>query len=59
MEPFYAGPTRDLALTVDLLRDVGWPLAVASQNVPALPAGPRVLLVLGLAGAGLIRKRRR
>ena len=59
MEPFYAGPTRDLTLTVDLLRDVGWPLALASKNVPALPAGPRALLVLALAaGAALIRKRR-
>ena len=61
MEPFYAGPTRDLTLTVDLLRDVGWPLAVGSKNVPALPAGPRVLLIVGLAlaaGAGLIRTRR-
>ena len=58
MEPFYAGPTRDLTLTADLLRDAGWSLAVAPKNVPALPAGPRLLLVLALAaGAGLIRSR--
>jgi hypothetical protein len=58
MEPFYSGPTRDLTLTVDLLRDIGWPLAVAPKNVPALPAGPRILLVLALAaGALLIRTR--
>ena len=59
MEPFYAGPTRDLTLTADLLRDAGWSLAAAPKNVPALPAGPRALLVLALAAGGaLIRKRR-
>jgi hypothetical protein len=60
MEPFYTGPTRDLTLTVDLLRDLGWSLVVAPKNnVPALPAGPRALLVLALAaGASLIRTRR-
>ena len=60
MEPFYSGPTRDLTLTADLLRDLGWSLAAAPKNVPALPAGPRVLLVLALAaGAALVRPRRR
>ncbi len=58
MEPFYAGPTRDLTLTADLLHDLGWSLA-AAPKVPALPAGPRVLLVLALAAAAaLIRPRR-
>jgi hypothetical protein len=58
MEPFYAGPTRDLTLTADLLHDLGWSFA-AAPKVPALPAGPRVLLVFALAaGAALIRPRR-
>jgi hypothetical protein len=59
MEPFYTGPTRDLTLTLDLLRDAGWSRAAAPRNVPALPSGPRVLLVFALvAGAALIRPRR-
>lgn len=59
MEPFYTGPIRDLTLTADLLRDVGWALAAAPKSVPALPAGMRLVLVLALAaGGGLIRTRR-
>jgi hypothetical protein len=58
MEPFYAGPTRDLTLTADLLHDLGWSLT-AAPKVPALPTGPRLLLVVALcAGAALIRPRR-
>jgi hypothetical protein len=57
MEPFYTGPNRNLALTADLLRDIGWPLA-ATPAVPALPAGARWLLAPALAAAALWRVRR-
>jgi hypothetical protein len=58
MEPIYTGPNRNLALTQDLLRDLGWPIPVATANVPALPVGVRALLVLVLAGA-IVRRARR
>jgi hypothetical protein len=48
MEPIYTGPTRDLALTRDLLLDVGWSAAVGPTTVPALPAGWLALLALAL-----------
>lgn len=54
MEPVYTGPTRDLTLTLDLLRDVGWSRVQAPPAVvPALPAGARALLLLALAAVGL------
>jgi hypothetical protein len=59
MEPFYTGPTRDLALTEDLLRDVGWSLAAPPPNVPALPPLGPALLALALGSLGLLRARRR
>jgi hypothetical protein len=63
MEPFYTGPTRDLALTEDLLRDTGWSSVPAPPpSVPALPAGARALLALALGAAGALaawRARRR
>jgi hypothetical protein len=59
MEPYYTGPNRNLALTVDLLGDIGWSLAAAPPSVPALPAGARVLLVLGLAAASVRRLHKR
>jgi hypothetical protein len=59
MEPFYTGPNRNLTLTVDLLRDLGWPLAPAPPSVPALPSGGRVLLGLALAAASVWRLKRR
>jgi hypothetical protein len=48
MEPFYTGPTRDLTLTADLLRDVGWSLAAAPVSVPVASFGGSALLALGL-----------
>jgi len=63
MEPFYTGPIRDLTLTQDLLRDIGWPTSVAvATSVPTSPPGWRILLVIGLAAAAaqaLRRTRRR
>jgi len=59
MEPFYTGPNRNLALTVDLLLDIGWSSVATPANVPALPAGARVLLALGLAGASVRRMNKR
>jgi hypothetical protein len=51
MEPFYTTPIRNLTLTRDLLHDLGWPLPVVTANVPGLPVGARVLLVLVLGAA--------
>jgi hypothetical protein len=61
MEPIYTGPTRDLALTRDLLLDEGWSLAAPPATVPALPAGALALLALalGAVGAGLAWRARR
>jgi hypothetical protein len=59
MEPFYTGPTRNLALTVDLLRDIGWSAVYTPPAVPALPAGARVLLALGLVVASVRRVSKR
>jgi hypothetical protein len=47
MEPIYTGPTRDLALTADLLHDIGWSLA-APVSVPVASLGGSALLALGL-----------
>jgi hypothetical protein len=58
MEPIYTGPTRDLALTEDLLRDAGWGLVGQAPSVPALPGGARLLLALALGVAGARRWRR-
>jgi hypothetical protein len=56
MEPFYTGPNRNLALTADLLRDIGWSLAAPPRPiVPALPAGARVLLALALTAVAAWR----
>ncbi|MES1164160.1 MAG: hypothetical protein ABUR63_00265 [Verrucomicrobiota bacterium] len=54
MEPFYTGPTRDLALTQALLRDVGWALVAQPVGVPGMPPAGRALLALALLGAGLV-----
>jgi hypothetical protein len=52
MEPFYTGPTRDLTLTTDLLRDVGWSrVSTPATTVPALGTAGRALLALALAAA--------
>jgi hypothetical protein len=61
MEPNYTGPNHDLTLTVDLLRDLGWPAPSASSAaVPALPAAARGLLALALlALAGPLVRRPR
>jgi hypothetical protein len=48
MEPFYTGPTRDLSLAVDLLRDIGWSRVSAAATVPAVTAGQSALLALAL-----------
>jgi hypothetical protein len=48
MEPIYTGPNRNLTLTRDLLRDLGWPIPSATQSVPGLPVGGRALLLLAL-----------
>jgi len=56
LEPFYTGPNRNLTLTLDLLHDIGWPsttITAPPPSVPALPAGARVLLVLGLTVASV------
>lgn len=57
MEPFYTGPTRDLALTQALLRDVGWALVAQPVGVPGLPQAGRPLLALALLGAALVSTR--
>jgi hypothetical protein len=62
MEPIYTAPNRNLALTQDLLRDLGWRLPVATTNVAALPSGGRALLLFALGAAvtfGARRGRRR
>jgi hypothetical protein len=59
MEPVYTGPTRDLTLTLDLLRDVGWShVQAAPATVPALPAGVPAMLAVALAAVGLASRRR-
>jgi hypothetical protein len=58
MEPIYTGPTRDLALTRDLLLDEGWSLAAPPPTVPALPTGARVLLAVALGAVGALGLRR-
>jgi hypothetical protein len=58
MEPVYTGPNRNLTLTADLLRDVGWPQAAANAVVPALPGSIRWLLGAALALAATRRLRR-
>jgi len=55
MEPVYTGPTRDLTLTLDLLRDVGWSQVQAPlAAVPALPGGVPAMLAVALAAIGLV-----
>jgi hypothetical protein len=60
MEPVYTGPNHNLTVTMDLLRDLGWPTSVVAQAVPDLP-GPwpwTLVLSLTLAGAAARRLRR-
>jgi hypothetical protein len=57
MEPVYTGPNHNLTATTDLLRDLGWPTAVAA-SVPVLPGGWPWLLAVALAGAAARRFRR-
>jgi hypothetical protein len=58
MQPYYNGALRDLTLTKNLLRDIGW--TVVTPAVPAVPFGPLVLLAVALAAvAALTRARRR
>jgi hypothetical protein len=59
MEPFYTGPTRDLALTQDLLRDVGWPPPAPVASVPATPVGALLLLLLVFLAVGTVAVRPR
>ena len=54
MEPFYTGPTRDLALTQALLRDIGWALAAQPVGCPRCRRGGRALLAFALLGAALV-----
>jgi hypothetical protein len=56
MEPIYTGPNHNLTLTVDLLRDIGWP--VPAPAVPAAPASVVAVLagVLALAAARRLRR---
>jgi hypothetical protein len=58
MEPAYTGPNRNLTLTLDLLRDIGWP-SPPPPSVPASPAAARWVLAatLGLAAAARLRRR--
>ncbi len=60
MEAVYSGPSRSLALTEDLLGDVGWALVPAPQpqTVPALPAPWSLLLALALATAAVAQRAR-
>ena len=55
MEPSYTGPNRNLDLTVDLLRDLGWQ---TPPVVPAVPSGTRWLLTAAIVFAGAYRLRR-
>jgi hypothetical protein len=60
MEPAYTGPNRNLTLTLDLLHDVGWPLAPPpAPAVPASPGAVRWVLAATLALAAAARLRRR
>jgi hypothetical protein len=59
MEPNYTGPNRNLTLTVDLLRDLGW--LAPPQPPPVVPTAPgatRWLVAAALALAAARRLRR-
>jgi hypothetical protein len=58
MEPAYTGPNHNLAVTMDLLRDLGWPTIVVAAAVPVLPGGWPWVLAVALAGAAARRLRR-
>jgi hypothetical protein len=57
MEPIYTGPNHNLALTKDLLEDLGWQAAPA-PTVPDLPGASRWGLAAALAMVAVRRIRR-
>jgi hypothetical protein len=57
MEPIYTGPNHNLALTRDLLQDLGWQAAPA-PTVPDLPGAARWGLAAALAAVAARRLRR-
>lgn len=58
MEPAYTGPNHNLTVTMDFLRDLGWPASASTPAVPDLPGGWLWLLAVALAGAASRRLRR-
>jgi hypothetical protein len=58
MEPVYTGPNHDLGLTVDLLRDIGWPTGAATASVPAAPGAALGALAAALGAIAARRLRR-
>jgi hypothetical protein len=58
MEPIYTGPTRNLTLTVALMRDIGWSAPSSTPVVPTAPGATRWLVAAALAVAAAQRLRR-